>query len=130
MGSDNMYKIIKGPNLRVLDVKGFDRIVFGCPPRIVKYFSQKKQELPAKYVLPVRTFMKGRNNFDFEFILSEGDIFGEPSNMKINPKSSKAIVYTNKVFAVRLESKQVKRMFKLFPSFYGTVYQKLRKLEF
>ena len=50
--------------------------------------------------------------------------------MKINPKSSKAIVYTNKVFAVRLESKQVKRMFKLFPSFYGTVYQKLRKLEF
>ena len=69
MRSDSNYKIIKGPNLKVLDVNGFDRMVFGCPPSIVKYFKQRKEKLPAKYILPGRAFMKGRNNFDFEFIV-------------------------------------------------------------
>ncbi len=59
------------------------------------------------------------------YVLSEGDILGKPANMENAPKSSTATVNTGKLFAVRLETEQVKRMFKLFPSFYGTVYQKL-----
>ncbi len=88
MGSDKSFKIIEGPNLRVLDVKGFDRIAFGCPPRIVKYFDQRNEEVPAKYVLPSRTFMKGRNNFDFEFIVY--------SFLFVRTKKEKITVYCTK----------------------------------
>jgi len=69
MARDKGYKVHRGYNFRILDFKGFDPICFGCPPGIVKDFSERSDELPSKYVLPLRTFVKGKNNFDFEFIV-------------------------------------------------------------
>ncbi len=63
------FKIISGKNYKVLKTQEFGDIVFGCPPGIVKDFAKRNEELPSKYVIPFRTFVKGRNNFDFEFIV-------------------------------------------------------------
>ena len=59
----------KGRNYRVLSVEGFDRIVFGCPPGLVKDFTRRGDDLPCRYIIPIRTFVKGKNYFDFEFII-------------------------------------------------------------
>jgi CRP-like cAMP-binding protein len=69
MSKPKGYKIHKGYNFRVLEVEGFDPICFGCPPGIVKEFNRRSDVLPSKYVLPIRTFVQGKNNFDFEFIV-------------------------------------------------------------
>ena len=69
MSKPKGYKIRKGYNYRVLEVEGFDPICFGCPPGIVKEFNRRSDVLPSKYVLPIRTFVQGKNNFDFEFIV-------------------------------------------------------------
>lgn len=63
------FKIYKGYNFRVLEVPGFEKITFGCPPGIVKDFARRKEELTSKYILPTSTLVKGKNNFDFEFIV-------------------------------------------------------------
>ena len=76
------YSVYKGYNFRVLEVRGFDPICFGCPPGIVKDFSRRSEALPSKYVLPIRTFVQGKNNFDFEFIVYTF-LFARPSNEKI-----------------------------------------------
>ena len=65
-----------------MEVKGFDPICFGCPPGIVKDFSRRSETLPSRYVLPIRTFVQGKNNFDFEFIVYTF-LFARPSNEKI-----------------------------------------------
>jgi CRP-like cAMP-binding protein/L-ascorbate metabolism protein UlaG (beta-lactamase superfamily) len=65
-----------------MEVKGFDPICFGCPPGIVKDFSRRSKALPSKYVLPIRTFVQGKNNFDFEFIVYTF-LFARPSHEKI-----------------------------------------------
>ena len=88
MNADKNFNIINGPNLKFLDAKGFDRIVFGCPPSIVKHFKEIKEELPARYVLPESTFMKGSNNFDFEFIVY--------SFLFVRAKKEKIIIYCTK----------------------------------
>ena len=69
MTNPKNVKIHKYHDFQVLDVEGFDRIVFGCPPGVVKEFSRKNHELPKHFVIPIRTFVKGRNIFDFEFII-------------------------------------------------------------
>jgi CRP-like cAMP-binding protein/L-ascorbate metabolism protein UlaG (beta-lactamase superfamily) len=69
MANPKECSIYKGYNFRVLEIKGFDPICFGCPPGIVKDFNRRSKALPSKYVLPIRTFVQGINNFDFEFIV-------------------------------------------------------------
>ena len=85
MGSDKNMELFNGRNYRVLSVKGFDRIVFGCPPGIVKDFARRGDDLPSRYVIPIRTFMKGKNYFDFEFIVY--------SFLFINKKKEKITIY-------------------------------------
>ena len=63
------FTLEKGYNFRILNTDEFGKICFGCPPGIVKDFSQREESLPSKYVLPLRTFVNGTNRFDFEFIL-------------------------------------------------------------
>jgi CRP-like cAMP-binding protein/L-ascorbate metabolism protein UlaG (beta-lactamase superfamily) len=82
MKNSKGYSIYKGYNFRVLKIKGVDPICFGCPPGIVKDFSRRSEALPSKYVLPIRTFVQGKNNFDFEFIVYTF-LFARPSNEKI-----------------------------------------------
>ncbi len=82
MANPKGHSIYKGYNFRVLKIKGFDPICFGCPPGIVKDFSRRSEALPSKYVLPIRTFVQGKNNFDFEFIVYTF-LFARPSNEKI-----------------------------------------------
>ncbi|MEC7641723.1 MAG: cyclic nucleotide-binding domain-containing protein [Nitrospinota bacterium] len=63
------FEIYHGRNYRVLKTREFGDIVFGCPPGIVKDFAKRGEDLPSQYVFPIRTFVKGRSNFDFEFIV-------------------------------------------------------------
>lgn len=76
------FKIYRGKNYQLLKSRDFGEIVFGCPPGMVKEFARKKQELPARHVIPVRAFVNGRNNFDFEFIIYSV-LFGRSSRKKI-----------------------------------------------
>lgn len=82
MANPKVDSIYKGYNFRVLTIKGFEPICFGCPPGIVKDFSRRSETLPSRYVLPIRTFVQGRNNFDFEFIVYTF-LFARPANEKI-----------------------------------------------
>ena len=82
MANAKAHNIYKGYNFRVLKIRGFDPICFGCPPGIVKDFSRRSEALPSRYVLPIRTFVQGKNNFDFEFIVYTF-LFARPSNEKI-----------------------------------------------
>ena len=61
--------IISGHNYRVLEGEGIETVAFGCPPGMVKDFVGRKEKLPHHFVIPFRTFVSGRNNFDFEFII-------------------------------------------------------------
>ena len=65
----NTFTVFKGHNYRVLKAEGFESIAFGCPPGMVKDFAARGEPLPKHYVIPIRTFIRGRNNFDFEFII-------------------------------------------------------------
>ncbi len=66
---DKKIKSYTGYNFRVLDIPGYDKITFGCPPGIVKDFARREEDLTSHYILPTRTLVKGKNNFDFEFIV-------------------------------------------------------------
>ena len=76
------YSLYKGYNFRVLNVEGFDPVCFGCPPGVVKDFSKRAEAVPSHYVIPVRTFVQGKNHFDFEFIVYTF-LFGRPAHEKI-----------------------------------------------
>ena len=69
MEKEKAFKIFKGQNFRILSIPGFPDIAFGCPPGLLKEVKARKQALPSHYVIPLRTFVKGRNHFDFEFII-------------------------------------------------------------
>lgn len=66
---DKKINVYEGYNFRVLEIPGFEKITFGCPPGIVKDFARREEELTPHYILPTRTLVKGKNNFDFEFIV-------------------------------------------------------------
>ncbi|MGR3319479.1 MAG: cyclic nucleotide-binding domain-containing protein [Candidatus Anammoxibacter sp.] len=55
-------------NFAVIRDKDIDGIMFGCPPGIVKYFNKKNEPIPANIVIPQRTFRKGKNCLDLEFV--------------------------------------------------------------
>ncbi len=76
------YSIFRGYNFRVLKMKGFEPVCFGCPPGMVKDFGRRAENLPSHYVLPIRTFVQGKNNFDFEFIVYTF-LFARPSHERI-----------------------------------------------
>ena len=61
--------IVRGHDYRVLEANGYESVVFGCPPGMVKDFALQEKTLPRHYVIPTRTFVSGRNNFDFEFVV-------------------------------------------------------------
>ena len=82
MANPKGYSIYKGYNFRVLEIRGFDPICFGCPPGIVKDFGKRAKTLPSRYVLPIRTFVQGKNNFDFEFVVYTF-LFHRPTRGKI-----------------------------------------------
>ena len=82
MANQKSYSIYQGYNFRVLKMKGFEPVCFGCPPGIVKDFGRRAENLPSRYVLPIRTFVQGKNNFDFEFIVYTF-LFARPSHEKI-----------------------------------------------
>ena len=65
----NSLKVYKGYHYRVLEIKGFPSIVFGCPPGLVKDYGRRKKPLPRHYVFPAETVLNGRNIFDFEFVI-------------------------------------------------------------
>ena len=82
MANQKSYSIYQGYNFRVLKMKGFEPVCFGCPPGIVKDFGRRAENLPSRYVLPIRTFVQGKNNVDFEFIVYTF-LFARPSHEKI-----------------------------------------------
>lgn len=58
-------------------------IIFGCPPEVVKYFNSKKRPIPSNIVIPQRTFRRGKNYFDLEFV-AYSIIFSKRSSRRIN----------------------------------------------
>ncbi len=87
MKKQKAFKIFKGQNFRILDFPGFPNVAFGCPPGLIKEVKARKQNLPSHYVIPLRTFVKGRNHFDFEFIIYTFLFFKE--------KKEKVTIYCN-----------------------------------
>ena len=43
-------------------------ILIGCPPEAIKYFNREKVPIPPNIIIPQRTFRKGKNFFDIEFL--------------------------------------------------------------
>ena len=58
-------------------------ILIGCPPEAIKYFNREKEPIPANVVVPQRTFRKGKNFFDIEF-LAYTVIFFQKTKTPIN----------------------------------------------
>jgi CRP-like cAMP-binding protein len=117
MANPKGHSIYKGFNFRVLEIKGFESICFGCPPGIVKDFSRRSEALPSKYVLPIRTFVQGKNNFDFEFIVYTF-LFARPSHEKIE-------VYCTADQRDRLKSILQETLFG--PSFTNMIHAQFRR---
>jgi CRP-like cAMP-binding protein/L-ascorbate metabolism protein UlaG (beta-lactamase superfamily) len=117
MATPKGYSIYKGHNFRVLKMKGFDPICFGCPSGIVKDFSRRSEPLPSKYVLPIRTFVQGKNNFDFEFIVYTF-LFARPSHEKI-------VVYCTSDQRDRLKSILQETLFG--PNFRNLIHAQFRR---
>lgn len=70
-------------NCRVIRDKDFGKILFGCPPEVIKHFYWIKETIPFNIVIPQRTFIKGRNIFDLEFI-TYSVIFSQKSEEILN----------------------------------------------
>jgi CRP-like cAMP-binding protein len=81
----------------------------------------------------------GENGEANKVFLSSGDILGEfPAPEKSIekllqctdiPKTCNALAASDRVSAVRLKSQQLSKIFKSYPSFFGTVYQRMKKLQ-
>lgn len=96
MAGKRNIEIISGYNYRVLEGEGVESVAFGCPPGMVKDFVRRKKKLPHHFVIPFRTFVSGRNNFDFEFIIYSF-LFGGIQKGKIS-------VYCNKDQEIRFKN--------------------------
>jgi len=100
------FTLEKGYNFRILNTDEFGKICFGCPPGIVKDFSQRDEHLPSKYVLPLRTFVNGTNRFDFEFILY--------TYLFIKPGRGKVTIYCTQDQKNRFKAKSERSMWLRF----------------
>ncbi len=85
MANQKKFTIHHGCDYRVLDVPGYEPIVFGCPPGLVKDFAKRKSKLPRHYVFPTQTVVRGVNIFDFEFVIY--------SFLFFEPEASRVTVY-------------------------------------
>ena len=56
-------------NFVIVRDKDLGYILFGCPPELIKYFNLKKISIPPDIVIPHRTFRKGKNFIDLEFVV-------------------------------------------------------------
>ena len=70
-------------NFAIVRDNDIGNILFGCPPEIVKYFNRESEIIPANIVVPKRTFRKGKNYFELEFI-AYNVIFFKQGNIPIN----------------------------------------------
>ena len=59
--------------------------------------------------------------------LVEGSVVGEIAYMINIPRTVSVCAATSNVYAVRLKSKEISNVFKLFPAFYGMVSQQMKK---
>jgi CRP-like cAMP-binding protein len=74
----------------------------------------------------VKICPQGTKNVAF---LSSGDIMGQIPDWKHVPLMNQAIADTDRVLAVGISSRELDQLFRLYPSFYGTVFQKMKRLE-
>lgn len=74
----------------------------------------------------VKICLPGTKNVAF---LSSGDIMGQFPDWKHVPLTDRAIVQTDQVLAVGISSHKLDQLFRLYPSFYGTVFQKMKRLQ-
>ncbi len=68
-------------NFIVIKDEEFGDFLFGCPPEVVKYFNKTKTRIPSNIVIPQRTFSKGRNYFDLEFVVYTIVFFQKEKNL-------------------------------------------------
>jgi len=61
--------------------------------------------------------------------LSSGDIMGQIPDWEHIPLMDEAIAQTDRVLAVGISSTELDQLFRLYPSFYGTVFKKMKRLE-
>jgi CRP-like cAMP-binding protein len=61
--------------------------------------------------------------------LSSGDIIGQIPDWRHVPLVNRAIAHTDQVLAVGISTRELDQLFRLYPSFYGTVFQKMKRLE-
>ena len=61
--------------------------------------------------------------------LARGDVIGEVSCLKNVPRTATVLAHSEEVYAICLQKKEAQLVFNLFPSFYGTVYKKIKKIE-
>ncbi len=115
---DKKVNVYEGYNFRVLEVPGFEKITFGCPPGIVKDFARREEELPPHYILPTRTLVKGKNNFDFEFIVY--------SFLFIRKQKEKISIYCTQDQRRRLEAIMGETLFG--PTFHQMLCAQFRSL--
>ena len=61
--------------------------------------------------------------------LSSGDIMGQIPDWKHIPLVDHAIAHTDRVLAVGVSISELDQLFRLYPSFYGTVFKKMERLK-
>jgi hypothetical protein len=54
---------------------------------------------------------------------------GEIPDWKHVPLAARATAHSDKVLAVGIHSHELSKLFRLYPSFYGTVFKKMKRLE-
>ena len=74
----------------------------------------------------VKISPQGTKNVAF---LSSGDIMGQIPDWMHVPLMDQAIAHTDRVLAVGVSTNELDQLFRLYPSFYGTVFKKMKRLE-
>ena len=74
----------------------------------------------------VKICPQGTKNIAF---LSSGDIMGQIPDWEHIPLVDRAIAHTDRVLAVGISSIELDQLFRFYPSFYGTVFKKMKRLE-
>ncbi|MDH3257204.1 MAG: cyclic nucleotide-binding domain-containing protein, partial [Nitrospinota bacterium] len=74
----------------------------------------------------VKICPQGTKNIAF---LSSGDIMGQIPDLKDVPLVDRAVAHSDQVLAVGISTRELDQLFRLYPSFYGTVFQKMKRLK-